>query len=88
MPKTFVQYLRKRAENKVLVYRSQSLKIDMEHQAEKPVAVLKGTANAGRVGPPLGTVDVGHSKTAYIFRVALPGVHRHDSKFSVLLVYQ
>ncbi|XP_058220509.1 increased DNA methylation 3-like isoform X1 [Rhododendron vialii] len=58
---------------------SHSLKIDMEHQAEKPAAVLTGTAKAGRVGPPLGTVDIGQSESAYIFRVALPGVHQHDS---------
>lgn len=88
MPKAFGQYLWKRVENQMLVYRYHSLKIDMEHQAEKPAAVLTGTAMAGRVGPPLGTVDIGQSESAYIFRVALPGVHRHDSKFPVLLVYQ
>lgn len=65
----------------MLVYRSKSLKINMEHQAEKPTVaekpavVLTGAAKA-QVGPPLGAVDIGCSESAYIFRVALPGVLR------------
>lgn len=77
----------------MLVYRSKSLKINMEQQAEKPTVaekpavVLTGAAKA-QVGPPLGAVDIGCSESAYIFRVALPGVLRDACKFPFLLVYQ
>ena len=52
----------------------------MEHQA-KPAVVLTGVAKEGKAGPPLGTVDIGRSEGAYLFRVALPGVRRSGSKF-------
>ena len=38
--------------------------------------VLGGTARKGRIGPPIGAVDIGISKAAYLFRVALPGVKK------------
>ena len=59
----------------------------MENQ-EKPVVVLTGTAKEGKAGLPLGTVDIGCSENAYLFRVGLPGVRRNASKFPVLLIYQ
>ncbi|CAO2815895.1 unnamed protein product [Amaranthus hypochondriacus] len=40
--------------------------------------VLTGTALEGTVGPPIGHVDIGISKSAYLFRVALPGVRKDD----------
>lgn len=45
---------------------------------------LTGTATKGTVGPPIGVVDIGISKLAYLFRVALPGVRRDYSKFFLL----
>ncbi|KAK3002467.1 hypothetical protein RJ639_022107 [Escallonia herrerae] len=39
----------------------------------KPAVVLTGTAKEGKVGPPLGMVDIGVSESAYLFQVALPG---------------
>ncbi|XP_057490550.1 increased DNA methylation 3-like [Actinidia eriantha] len=48
----------------------------MENQ-DKPVVVLTGTAKEGKAGLPLGTVDIGRSKNAYLFRVGLPGVRRN-----------
>lgn len=38
--------------------------------------VLSGTARKAKSGPPVGVVDVGVSKVAYYFRVALPGVRK------------
>lgn len=43
---------------------------------------LTGTVTKGMVGPPIGVVDIGISKLAYFFRVALPGVRRDYSHFS------
>ncbi|PON33081.1 Increased DNA methylation [Parasponia andersonii] len=44
--------------------------------------VISGTARRGNSGPPVGVVDVGVSKVAYYFRVALPGVKKDYCKFS------
>ncbi|CAK9144075.1 unnamed protein product [Ilex paraguariensis] len=38
-----------------------------------PSVTLTGTAKEGAIGPPVGMVDIGISKYAYLFRVALPG---------------
>ena len=38
--------------------------------------ILNGTAKKGIVGPPIGVLDIGVSKVAYFFRVALPGVRK------------
>ena len=46
--------------------------------------VLTGTAQKGTVGPPISHVDIGISKSAYLFRVALPGVRKDDCKFVCL----
>lgn len=42
---------------------------------------LTGTARRGLSGPPVGLVDIGISKTAYLFRVALPGVRKDYGMF-------
>ncbi|KAL9689242.1 hypothetical protein QQ045_033677 [Rhodiola kirilowii] len=42
----------------------------------KASIILTGTAKQGRAGPPIGVVDIGVSKVAYFFQVALPGVKR------------
>ncbi|KAI8016201.1 Increased DNA methylation 3 [Camellia lanceoleosa] len=42
-----------------------------------PAVVLTGTANERRVGHGFGSVEIGRSESAYIFRVALPGVRRN-----------
>ncbi|KAA8537371.1 hypothetical protein F0562_026942 [Nyssa sinensis] len=44
--------------------------------------VLTGTARIGGTGPSVGTVDIGVSKSAYFFRVALPGVKKDPGLFS------
>lgn len=38
--------------------------------------VVTGSAGQGKIGPPLGVVDIGVSESAYLFRVALPGVRK------------
>ncbi|KAJ8762150.1 hypothetical protein K2173_007303 [Erythroxylum novogranatense] len=48
----------------------------------KPSVVLTGTASEGTAGPPIGLVDTGISKDAYLFRIALPGIRRNESKLS------
>ncbi|XP_042508327.1 increased DNA methylation 3-like isoform X2 [Macadamia integrifolia] len=42
--------------------------------------ILTGTAKEGRAGPPVGLVDIGMSRDAYLFRVALPGVKKDQEK--------
>lgn len=44
--------------------------------------VLSGTARRGKIGPPIGAVEIGISKAAYLFRVALPGVKKDNCQFS------
>lgn len=43
---------------------------------------VTGSAALGKVGPVLGSIDIGESKESYLFRVSLPGVVRDRSKFS------
>lgn len=43
--------------------------------------VLTGTACRGGSGPPIGITDIGESKSAYYFCVALPGVKKDPGKF-------
>ena len=50
-----------------------------------PVA-LSGTAGLGAFGPSVGHVDIGISKSAYLFRVALPGVTKENCEFVALLL--
>lgn len=42
--------------------------------------VVTGTAREGTVGPAIGHVDIGVSESAYLFRVALPGVRKDNCK--------
>ncbi|OMP00073.1 hypothetical protein CCACVL1_03469 [Corchorus capsularis] len=44
--------------------------------------VLNGTAKKGIAGPQIGVLDIGVSKVAYFFRVALPGVRKDYCEFS------
>ncbi|CAA3000853.1 Hypothetical predicted protein [Olea europaea subsp. europaea] len=44
--------------------------------------ILTGTACKGGIGPPVGAVDIGVSKSAYYFRIALPGVKKDPGQFS------
>ncbi|XP_052191309.1 increased DNA methylation 3-like isoform X2 [Diospyros lotus] len=48
----------------------------------KAFIVLTGTARMGGSGPAVGAVDIGASKSAYFFRVALPGVRKDPGQFS------
>uniref|UniRef100_A0A7N0R8B5 Uncharacterized protein n=1 Tax=Kalanchoe fedtschenkoi TaxID=63787 RepID=A0A7N0R8B5_KALFE len=48
----------------------------VESGESKASIILTGTAKKGRAGPPIGVVDIGVSKVAYFFQVALPGVRR------------
>lgn len=48
----------------------------------KPCVVLTGTAQEGKVGPPVGLVDIGVSEDAYLFRVSLPGIQKDRCKSS------
>ncbi|GLT94553.1 hypothetical protein SLE2022_122890 [Rubroshorea leprosula] len=45
----------------------------------RPAVVLTGTAKQGSYGPPIGLIDVGVSHSAYLFRVALPGIRNNQS---------
>lgn len=51
----------------------------------KPPIVLTGTAKEGSTGPPIGLIDIGISQSAYLFRVALPGIRNNQSKVSISL---
>lgn len=44
--------------------------------------ILTGTACKGGIGPPVGAVDIGVSKSAYYFRIALPGVKKDPGNSS------
>ncbi|CAA3025517.1 ATP-dependent DNA helicase Q-like 3 [Olea europaea subsp. europaea] len=44
--------------------------------------VLSGSAASGKMGPPIGAVDVGESEDKYVFRVALPGVSSVQNTFT------
>ncbi|XVE94366.1 hypothetical protein REPUB_Repub02eG0002700 [Reevesia pubescens] len=44
--------------------------------------ILNGTAKKGIAGPPIGVLDIGVSKVAYFFRVAMPGVRKDYCEFS------
>ncbi|KAL4575405.1 hypothetical protein LXL04_022248 [Taraxacum kok-saghyz] len=54
----------------------------LEEESSKASIILSGTAKKGKLGPPLGSVDIGVSKTAYFFQVALPGVKKDPGQFS------
>lgn len=44
-------------------------------------SLLTGTALMGKVGPPIGAVDILESDTEYFFRVSLPGVAKDAENF-------
>lgn len=47
-----------------------------------PCIVFTGSASRGVTGPAIGAVDIGVSKNAYFFQVALPGVKKDPGHFS------
>lgn len=49
--------------------------------AAKSGFAVTGSAAVGKVGPTVGLMDIGESEDSYLFRVALPGVKRDESKF-------
>jgi hypothetical protein len=53
----------------------------------KPSVVLTGTAKEGSAAPPIGLVDIGTSESAYLFRVALPGVCKDQCKFPTFSLF-
>ncbi|XP_010259756.1 PREDICTED: increased DNA methylation 3-like [Nelumbo nucifera] len=55
---------------------------NMKQWNSKIPMVLTGAAKEGRAGPPIGLVDIGISRDAYLFRVALPGVKRDPGHLS------
>ncbi|VVA23192.1 Hypothetical predicted protein [Prunus dulcis] len=55
---------------------------NLEECTSDSSVVLSGTARKGIVGPPVGVVDIGVSKAAYYFRVALPGVRKDFCQFN------
>ncbi|KAK3002470.1 hypothetical protein RJ639_022110 [Escallonia herrerae] len=54
----------------------------MEERNSKASIMLSGTARRGQTGSSVGAVDIGVSKSAYIFQVALPGVKKDPGHFS------
>lgn len=44
-----------------------------------PAALLSGTVNEGNIGPSVGLLDIGVSDSAYLFRLALPGILKEPS---------
>lgn len=54
--------------------------------SSKVSIVLDGTACRGGNGPPVGAVDIGIGKSAYYFRIALPGVKKDPGMFVCLFV--
>lgn len=55
---------------------------NVEEGSSKATTVLSGTARKGGMGPSVGSVDIGVSKSAYFFRVALPGVKKDPGQFN------
>ena len=44
-----------------------------------PAVSLTGTAQKGKLGPPMGVVDIGVSDQAYLCRITLPGLRKNES---------
>ncbi|CAK9178280.1 unnamed protein product [Ilex paraguariensis] len=55
---------------------------NVEENSSKASIVFTGTAGKGGTGPSIGAVDIGVSKSAYFFRVSLPGVKKDPGLFS------
>ncbi|XP_050206931.1 increased DNA methylation 3 [Mercurialis annua] len=56
--------------------------VKMQDYPSKKWIVLTGSARKGRAGPQVGAVDIGISRSAYFFQVALPGVRTDFCEFS------
>ncbi|XP_021717775.1 increased DNA methylation 3-like isoform X2 [Chenopodium quinoa] len=54
----------------------------LQFTADTTQVVLTGTARDGTAGPPIGHVDIGISESAYLFRVALPGIRKDNCDLS------
>ncbi|XP_057776372.1 increased DNA methylation 3-like isoform X3 [Salvia miltiorrhiza] len=54
----------------------------VEEWCSNTSVVLTGTACRGGTGPPIGIADIGESKFAYYFCIALPGVKKDPGEFS------
>lgn len=54
----------------------------LEEWCSNSSITLTGTACRGGTGPPVGVVDIGESKSAYYFCIALPGVKKDPGEFS------
>ncbi|XP_021746704.1 increased DNA methylation 3-like [Chenopodium quinoa] len=54
----------------------------LQSKTDTTQVVLTGTARDGTAGPPIGHVDIGISESAYLFRVALPGVRKDNCDLS------
>ncbi|XP_071936942.1 alpha-crystallin domain-containing protein 22.3-like isoform X3 [Coffea arabica] len=50
--------------------------------ATKSGVALTGSAAMGKVGPAIGSVDIGESEDEYLFRVSLPGAVRDEKNFT------
>lgn len=46
----------------------------------KTGVVVSGSAARGNIGPLIGSVDISESDDGFLFRVALPGVKKDESK--------
>lgn len=53
----------------------------VEEHSSKDSIILSGTARKGEPGPPVGAFDIGISKSAYFFQVALPGVKKDPGAY-------
>ena len=54
-----------------------------DHPKLKPSVVLTGSAKECNSGPTIGLIDIGVSQSAFLFRVALPGIRNDQSKVSI-----
>ncbi|XVE94368.1 hypothetical protein REPUB_Repub02eG0002800 [Reevesia pubescens] len=50
------------------------------HPNLKPSVVVTGSAKECNCGPTIGLIDIGVSQSAFLFRVALPGIRNDQSK--------
>lgn len=50
--------------------------------SSKGGVVLTGIAALGKVGPQIGSLDIGESEDGYLFRVSLPGASTERNRFS------
>ncbi|CAN4121296.1 unnamed protein product [Withania somnifera] len=55
---------------------------NLEECNTRAPVVLTGTACKVATGPPVGVVDIGVSRSAYYFRIALPGVKKDPGEFN------